>query len=116
ISKMNVKELNEASINQQSKRILKKYEIPFDESTNLASLVLIWAALDRNLLDTRALDEPMLLITSLLKNPELAMSLMTETDLGDEKIEMELSETLEEAAGQILVEILAEIRARYERQ
>ena len=113
---MNVKELNEASINQQSKRILKKYEIPFDPSTNLASLVLIWAALDRDLVDTRAIDEPMLLLAALGKNPELAMSLMTESELGDEKMEMELSETLEEAAAEMLEEILAGIRARDVRQ
>ena len=113
---MTVKELNEASINQQSKRILKNYEIPFDPSTNLASLVLIWAALERDLLDTRALDEPMLLLGALRENPELAMDLMTKTDLGEDKFELELSETLEEAASQMLEEILAGIRARDERQ
>ncbi|MGC8494191.1 MAG: hypothetical protein ACP5SH_20900 [Syntrophobacteraceae bacterium] len=111
---MTVKELNEASINRQSKRILKKYGIPFDEATNLASLVLIWAAMEQDLVDTRALDEPTLLVAALRENPELAMTLMTKTDLGEEKFEIELAETLEEAAAEILEEILAAVRAREE--
>ncbi len=52
------------------------------------------------------------LIAKLSANPELAMSLMTETDLGEEKFEMALSETLEEAAAEILEEIVASIEAR----
>ena len=54
----------------------------------------------------------MLLIARLGENPEFAMDLMTKTDLGEDKFELELSERMEEAAWQILVEILAAIRAR----
>ena len=38
------------------------------------------------------------------------MSLMTESESGEEKFEMELSETLEEAAAEILEEIVASIK------
>ena len=40
------------------------------------------------------------------------MSLMTESELGEEKFEIELSETLEAAAAEILEEIVAGIKAR----
>lgn len=109
---MTTKELNEMSINQAAEKILKNYEIAFDPRTELASLALIREALERGLLETSDLDEPMLLIARLGMSPELAMSLMTETELGDEKIRMELSETLETAAAAILTEIVSEIRAR----
>ena len=104
---MNVEQFNEESINQQSIRILKQYQIPFDPSRQLASLVLIREALERGLLETGELQEPLLLIAKLAANPELAMSLMTESDTGDEYLEMELSETLEAAAAEILEEIVA---------
>jgi DNA mismatch repair ATPase MutS len=109
---MNVEQFNEESINQQSIGILKQYQIPFDPLRQLASLVLIREALERGLLETGELQEPLLLIAKLSANPELAMSLMTETDLGEEKFEMTLSETLEEAAAEILEEIVASIKAR----
>ena len=93
-------------------RILKQYQIPFNPSTELASLALIREALERGLLSTGELQEPLLLIAKLSANPELAMSLMTESELGEEKFEIELSETLEAAAAEILEEIVAGIKAR----
>ena len=86
---MNVEQFNEESINQQSIKILKQYQIPFDPSRQLASLVLIREALERGLLETGELQEPLLLIAKLAANPELAMSLMTESDSGEEKFEMD---------------------------
>ena len=108
---MNVREFNEVSLNRQSAEVLKRYRIPFDPSTELASLVLIREALERNLLETGEIEEPLLLMAKLSANPEWAMSLMTESEPGVE-LEMELSETLEEAAAQILEEIVASIKAK----
>lgn len=107
---MNVRELNEAPLNQQSMKILKNYQIPFNPSIQLASLTLIQAALDLNLLETGEIEEPLLLTAKLQANPELAMELMTESEPGVQ-FEMILSETLEEAAAQILEEIVASMRA-----
>ena len=59
--------------------------------------------------ETGEIQEPLLLIAKLSANPELAMSLMTESEPGVE-FEMELSDTLEEAAAQILEEIMASIK------
>ena len=108
---MNVSTFNEAAINQESMKILKRYRVPFNPATELAALALIREALERNLLDTGVIEEPLLLIAKLAANPQLAMSLMTESEPGVE-FEMELSETMEEAAAQILEEILASIKAR----
>lgn len=107
---MSVRKLNEAPLNRQSAEILKRYRIPFDPSTELASLVLIREALERNLLETGEIEEPLLLMAKLSANPEWAMSLMTESEPGVE-FEIELSEKLEEAAAQILEEIVASIKA-----
>jgi Ni,Fe-hydrogenase maturation factor len=106
---MNVSLFNEASLNQQSTRILEQYQIPFDPSTELAGLALIREALERGLLETGEIQEPLLLIAKLSANLELAMSLMTESEPGVE-FEMELSDTLEEAAAEILEEIMASIK------
>src|SRR5208283_1889092 len=106
---MNVSRLNEAPLNQQSMKILKQYRIPFNPTTELAGLALIREALERGLLETGEIQEPLLLIAKLSANPELAMSLMTESEPGVE-FEMELSDTLEEAAAEILEEIMASIK------
>ena len=107
---MNVSTYNEASINQQSMKILRQSRIVYNPATELTALVLIREALERNLLDTGEIQEPLLLIAKLEANPELAMSLMTESEPGVE-FQMELSETLAEAAAQILEEIVASAKA-----
>ena len=107
---MNVSKFNEASVNQQSMKILNQYQIPCNPETELAALVLIRTALERNLVDTGPIQEPLLLITKLAARPTLAMSLMTESEPGAE-FEMTLSETLEDAAAEILEEIVASLRA-----
>lgn len=107
---MNVSTLNENLINQQSLQILKQYQIPCNPATELAALVVVREALERNLLDTGEIQEPLLLIAKLAANPPLAMTLMTESEPGVE-FQMELSETLEEAAAQILEEIVASVKA-----
>ncbi len=108
---MSVREFNEALLNRQSAEILKRYRIPFDPSTELASLVLIREALERNLLETGEIEEPLLLMAKLSANPEWAMSLMTESEPGVE-FEIKLSEKPEEAAAQVLEEIVASIKAK----
>ena len=107
---MNVTEFNEASLNQQSMKILNQYKIPHNPSTDLAALVLLRAALERNLLETGPVEEPLLLVAKLAANPQLAMELMTESEPGIQ-FNLNLEETLEDAAAQILEEIVASLRA-----
>jgi hypothetical protein len=110
-------EYNKHPLNQQAMRILETHQIrashghePFNPKTELASLVLIQEALERNLLDTGEIEEPELLIAKLAANPELAMTLMTESEPGVE-FSLELPESLEEAAAVILEEIVASLKA-----
>ena len=107
---MNVSAYNADSLNQQAAKILKQSGIPFNPETELAALVLIREALERNLLETTALPEPLLLIAKLAANPTWAMLLMTETEPGV-SFEMTLPDSLEEAAAEILEEIVASLRA-----
>ncbi len=109
---MNAKALNQKPPNQQAARILEQYRIQFDQETELAALVLIRTALEMNLLETKTLEEPLLLMAKLSANPTLAMSLMTESEPGMEfKIDLTGTETLEEAAAAILEEIVASLKA-----
>jgi hypothetical protein len=110
---MTVNTYNSDPLNQQAATILMKYGIPFDPRTELAALVLIREALDRNLLETPTIPEPMLLIAKLSANPSLAMMLMTESEPGV-TFETTLPETLEEAAATILEELVASLMAQTE--
>ena len=107
---MIVSEFNQTSLNQQSKQILDQNQIPFNPETELAALVLVRTALERNLLETGPIQEPLLLIAKLAARPQLAMGLMTESEPGME-FELILSETLAEAAAEILEEIVASLKA-----
>jgi hypothetical protein len=108
---MTVALFNQQSLNQQAAEILNQHRVPYDQETELAALVLIRTALEKELLDVETIQEPELLIAKLAADPALAMSLMTETEPGDE-FSMELSETLAEAAAEILEEIVASLTAR----
>lgn len=107
---MIVNKFNQHPINQQSKRILKQNLIPFNPETELVALVLVRTALELNLLETGPIQEPLLLIAKLAARPQLAMALMTESEPGVE-FELDLSETLELAAAEILEEIVASLKA-----
>src|SRR5512137_218777 len=107
---MIVSKFNQTSLNQQSKQILDQNQIPFNPETELAALVLVRTALERNLLETGPIQEPLLLIAKLAASPQLAMAVMTESEPGME-FELILSETLEEAAAEILEEIVASLKA-----
>jgi len=108
---MTVTTYNKDPLNQQAATILAKYGIPYDPKTELAALVLIREALERNLLETPTIPEPLLLIAKLSANPALAMRLMTESEPGV-TFEITLPETLEEAAAAILEELVASLRAQ----
>jgi|APLak6261665176_1056049.scaffolds.fasta_scaffold44327_1 hypothetical protein len=108
---MNVNLYNADPLNQQAATILTQYRIPFDPSRELAALVLIREALERNLLETPTIPEPLLLIAKLSANPSLAMSLMTESEPGV-TFEITLPESLEEAAAAILEELVASLKAQ----
>ena len=103
--------LNRHSLNQRAAEILTANKLRWTPSFELASLALIRHALDRGVLDCRrAIDEPAWLLATLQARPEQAMCLMTETDLG-EPFEIDLDDDPDEAARQILEEIIASIRA-----
>jgi malonyl CoA-acyl carrier protein transacylase len=108
---MNVSQFNQHQLNQQSQEILAQNKIHFNQETELAALVLVRMALESNLLETE-IEEPLLLIAKLSALPELAMSLMTESEPGI-KYEVDLSEgvSLGEAAAMILEEIVASLEA-----
>ena len=110
---MTVNTYNADPLNQQAATILMKYGIPFDPKTELAALVLIREALDLNLVETLTIPEPLLLIAKLSANPSLAMMLMTESEPGV-TFQIDLPETLEEAAAAILEELVASLRAQTE--
>src|SRR5574343_586181 len=107
---MTVNIFNQHPINRQAAQILRQYQIPFNPETELAALALVRTALERNLLETGPIPEPLLLIAKLAAQPKIAMSLMTESEPGVE-FEIELSETLEEAAAEILEELVASLQA-----
>lgn len=109
---MNISQFNQNPLNQQSLKILDQNQIAFNQETDLAALTLVRTALESNLLETGTIEEPLLLISKLAVLPELAMSLMTESEPGI-KYEVDLSETesLEEAAAMILEEIVASLKA-----
>src|SRR5664280_1148900 len=106
---MIVSTFNQHQLNQQSTKILSLNQIPFNPETELAALVLVRTALERNLLETGQIQEPLLLIAKLAAQPQWAMVLMTESEPGME-FELVLSETLEEAAAEILEELVASLK------
>ena len=108
---MTVNTYNKNPLNQQATRILSQYKIPFDPNQELATLVLIREALERKLLETPTIPEPLLLIAKLAANPSLAMSLMTESEPGV-TFEITLPENLEGAAATILEELVASLKAQ----
>jgi hypothetical protein len=108
---MNVSQFNQNLLNQQSLEILNQNKIPFNPETELAALVLVRTALESNQLETE-IEEPILLVAKLAALPELAMSLMTESEPGvNYEVDLSESESLEEAGAMILEEIVASLKA-----
>ena len=111
---MNVfRELNKHPLNRQAEQILSQNNLQFSPGEELAAIALINHAMSRDLLEIRGIDEPELLLAKLHANPILTMELMTQSG-SEESFQLDLteSETIEEAAAQILEEIIATIRAQ----
>ena len=101
--------LNRHRHNQRAAGILTRPHFRWSPMTELAGLALIRHTLERGVLDChRAIAEPEPLLARLEANPEQAMRLMTENALGDP---FEIDDDPDEAARQILEEIIASIRA-----
>ena len=110
MSEINVTTYNAEPLNQQAAVLLKQAGILYNPQTELAALVLIREALERNLLEIEAVPEPLLLIAKLAANPAWAMALMTESEPGV-KFTMNLADSLPDAAAQIMEEIIASLEA-----
>ena len=110
MSEINVTSYNEEPLNQQAAAILKASGIPYNPNSEIAALVLIREAVERNLLEIEAIPEPTLLVAKLAANPAWAMALMTESEPGV-KFTMGLANSLPEAAAQIMEEIIASLEA-----
>jgi hypothetical protein len=109
MSEIDITSYNAEPLNQQAAVLLKQAGILYNPQTELAALVLIREALERNLLEM-AVPEPLLLIAKLAANPAWAMALMTESEPGV-KFTMNLADSLPEAAAQIMEEIIASLEA-----
>jgi len=101
---------NASPLNRQAAQILSAHQIAFDRTAELAALVLTRHAIERGQLEIPDLPEPLLLIAKLQADPDLAMSLMTESEPGM-TFEMTLPPGIEEAAAAILEEVIASLKA-----
>lgn len=111
---MPVQDYQQHPLNQQAAQILRRYDIPFHPATELASLALIRVALERGLLETRTIPEPLRLIAHLSRHPDQAMAWLTQAEPATDPamtFEIELPPSLAEAAATLLEEIVASQRA-----
>jgi len=115
---MPVQDDQQHPLNQQAAQILRRYDIPFHPATELASLALIRVALERGLLETRTIPEPLRLIAHLSRHPDQAMEWLTQAEPATDPatdpamtFEIELPPSLEGAAATLLEEIVASQRA-----
>lgn len=111
---MSVQEYHPHPLNQQAAQILRRYDIPFNPATELASLALIRVALERGLLETPTIPEPLRLIAHLSRHPDQAMAWLTQAEPATDPamtFEIELPPSLAEAAATLLEEIVASQRA-----
>jgi hypothetical protein len=105
--------LNSLSLNQQAADILAHSRMPWNPEQEIAALALLRHALQRGALETPTIEEPMLLMARLEANPEEAMRLLTESAPG-ETYEINLETDPDQAAAQLLEEIVASLRAQSE--
>lgn len=103
--------LNGQPLNRQAADILSRHKIPWTPAREVAALALLRQALDKGALETPTIEEPMLLLARLEANPEEAMRLLTESAPG-EVYEIALDPDPDQAAAQLLEEIVASLRAQ----
>ena len=103
--------LNSQPLNQQAADILTRGQIPWNPEQEIAALALLRHALEKGALETPTIEEPMLLLARLEANPEEAMRLLTESAPG-ETYEIDLDPDPDQAAAQLLEEIVASLRAQ----
>jgi hypothetical protein len=77
----------------------------------VAALALLRQALEKGALETPTIEEPMLLLARLEADPQEAMRLLTESAPG-ETFEIDLDPDPDQAAAQLLEEIVASLRAQ----
>jgi hypothetical protein len=103
--------LNSQPLNRQVADILTRHGIPWTPGQEVAALALVRHALQGGLLQTPTVEEPMLLLARLEADPGEAMRLLTESAPG-EVYEIDLDQEPDQAAAQLLEEILASLRAQ----
>jgi len=103
--------LNSLPLNQQAADILSRHKIPWSPAQEVAALALLRQALEKGALETPAIEEPMLLLERLEADPQEAMRLLTESAPG-ETFEIDLDPDPDQAAAQLLEEIVASLRAQ----
>ena len=103
--------LNSQLLNRQAADILSRHKIPWSPAQEVAALALLRHALQKGALETRTIEEPMLLMARLEASPEEAMRLLTESAPG-EVYEITLDPDPDQAAAQLLEEIVASLRAQ----
>ena len=103
--------LNSQPLNQQAANILLRKRMPWNPAQEVAALALLRHALQKGTLETPTIEEPMLLLARLEANPEEAMRLLTESAPG-ETYPIDLDPDPDQAAAQLLEEIVASLRAQ----
>jgi len=103
--------LNSQSLNRQAADILSNNRMPWTPAQEVAALALLRHALQKGTLETPTIAEPMLLLARLEADPEEAMRLLTESAPG-ETYPIDLDPDPDQAAAQLLEEIVASLRAQ----
>ena len=103
--------LNRQSLNQQAAGILSRGRMPWNPEQEVAALALLRHALQKGVLEMPTIEEPMLLMARLEADPEAAMLLLTESAPG-ETYAIDLEPDPDQAAAQLLEEIVASLRAQ----
>ena len=103
--------LNSQPLNRQAADILSCNRMPWSPEQEVAALALLRHALEKGALETPTIEEPMLLLARLEADPQEAMRLLTESAPG-ETFEIDLDPDPDQAAAQLLEEIVASLRAQ----
>ena len=103
--------LNSQSLNRQAADILSNNRMPWTPAQEVAALALLRHALQKGTLETPTIAEPMLLLARLEADPEEAMRLLTESAPGETYL-IDLDPDPDQAAAQLLEEIVASLRAQ----
>jgi hypothetical protein len=103
--------LNSHALNQQATDILSRNRMPWNPDQEVAALALLRHALQKDVLETPTIEEPMLLLARLEADPAEAMRLLTESAPG-ETYPIDLEPDPDQAAAQLLEEIVASLRAQ----